>query len=56
MFKNKRVLDIGCHVGALTLQIAANFDPAQVLGVDIDESLVKSAITNLKRLVNRQQL
>ncbi len=38
-----RVLDIGCNDGALTSLIAQRYAKARVLGVDIDEELVKRA-------------
>ena len=43
IFKDKRVLDIGCNYGATALQIAAFYAPDSVLGVDIDPQMVKSA-------------
>lgn len=46
------MLDIGCHVGAFSLQIASYFEPENVLGVDIDHTLIKAAISNMHKLVN----
>jgi len=40
---NKRVLDVGCNDGSLTIAMAWEFAPAKVLGVDVDEALVRFA-------------
>ena len=42
-FVNKRCMDIGCNEGALTLEIAARFQSASMLGIDIDQQLIKRA-------------
>lgn len=42
-FRNKRVLDIGCNAGHVTLNIAMHLRPALVEGVDIDPSLIRRA-------------
>ena len=55
MFAGKRVLDIGCHIGTISLQIAAHHAPANVLGVDIDPLMIKAAIANLHRVVNSEE-
>lgn len=36
IFRNKRILDIGCHSGQMALQIGALYDPKLIIGVDID--------------------
>jgi len=56
LFKDKRVLDIGCHIGSLSLQIGAHYDPESVLGIDIDPQMVKASISNLHRLVNCEEV
>lgn len=38
-----RVLDIGCNDGALTLHVARRYRNANILGLDIDEQLIKRA-------------
>ncbi|KAI8811173.1 Bicoid-interacting protein 3-domain-containing protein [Cladochytrium replicatum] len=43
LFKGKRVLDIGCNVGFVTIGIASLFDPLYVEGVDIDPDLIRKA-------------
>jgi 7SK snRNA methylphosphate capping enzyme len=45
-FCGKRVLDIGCNAGNVTLEIAHKFDPEYIEGVDIDPLLVKKARRN----------
>ncbi|EJT97903.1 Bin3-domain-containing protein [Dacryopinax primogenitus] len=42
-FKDKRVLDVGCNEGLVTLEIAQEWGAAEVLGVDVDEELVTAA-------------
>ena len=42
-FQNRKVLDIGCNEGVVTLALAARFGTAQIIGVDIDEYLIKEA-------------
>ena len=43
LFKGKRVLDIGCNTGVVSMFIARNLDPQYVLGIDIDPVLIKKA-------------
>ena len=52
LFTHKRILDIGCHSGVVSLQIAAQFAPQIVIGVDIDRNLIKSAINNMHKIIN----
>jgi len=42
-FKDKDVLDIGCHCGEMAIQVATKFKTRSVHGVDIDSKLVKQA-------------
>lgn len=46
-FYNRRVLDIGCNDGTITLMIAATRNPSFILGVDIDYKLINRAVDNL---------
>jgi len=50
-FGNKDVLDIGCNVGHMTLAIAKNFDPKKIVGIDIDNSLIKIANKNVRHYI-----
>ncbi|KAK7047921.1 hypothetical protein VNI00_006249 [Paramarasmius palmivorus] len=43
IFKGKRVLDIGCNEGFVTIQIAQKYHPQKILGVDIDDTLIRAA-------------
>ncbi|KAI7867518.1 Bicoid-interacting protein 3-domain-containing protein [Spinellus fusiger] len=43
LFNDKRVLDIGCNSGNITLVIGQHYHPTYILGVDIDESLIHKA-------------
>ena len=51
-FCGKRVLDIGCHIGTVSLEIAQRYEPAYVVGCDIDGKLIQAAIKNIQRSVN----
>lgn len=42
-FHGKRCLDIGCNEGVITLAAVQRFAPLSMLGVDIDEGLIKTA-------------
>lgn len=43
------VLDCGCGVGSITLDIAEHVAPGQVIGIDMDESQLEVARTNAKK-------
>ena len=49
-FTGKRVVDIGCNEGLVGLSIAVRCAPASMLGLDIDNHLVKKAKDKLERL------
>ena len=49
LFASKRVLDIGCNDGTVTLQIGAVLEPREVVGVDLDYKLVNKAVENWAR-------
>ncbi|KAG0254456.1 hypothetical protein DFQ27_006822 [Actinomortierella ambigua] len=42
-FRFKRVLDIGCNSGLLTLFIGLHYQPVRIQGVDIDSALIQQA-------------
>ncbi|KAJ3190473.1 hypothetical protein HDU85_000772 [Gaertneriomyces sp. JEL0708] len=42
-FTSKRVLDIGCNTGHITIAAAQFFDPQYVEGLDIDPALIRKA-------------
>lgn len=42
-FEGKKVLDVGCNSGMVTVEIAQRMGAARVVGVDIDEELVRLA-------------
>ena len=42
-FQDKTVLDVGCNIGNVTLEIARDFSPKHILGIDIDSSLIRAA-------------
>lgn len=50
-FENKDVLDIGCNVGHVTLQIARDFRPNKIIGLDIDKDLIKTARKNARHYI-----
>lgn len=42
-FAGKRVLDIGCNEGRVTCEIGQTRDARRVVGIDIDETLIRAA-------------
>uniref|UniRef100_A0A3Q3WQ05 RNA methyltransferase n=1 Tax=Mola mola TaxID=94237 RepID=A0A3Q3WQ05_MOLML len=51
-FRDKKVLDVGCGTGHMTLAIARKFDPAHILGVELDERLVHAAKQNIRHFLS----
>ncbi|KAA0706439.1 7SK snRNA methylphosphate capping enzyme [Triplophysa tibetana] len=51
-FHNKKVLDVGCNTGHITLAIARHWSPARIMGVDIEEELVHAARLNLRHFLS----
>jgi len=47
-FVQKDVLDIGCNTGHVTLSIATQFHPRQIVGIDIDSELIRIARKNIR--------
>uniref|UniRef100_A0A3Q2XAB9 RNA methyltransferase n=1 Tax=Hippocampus comes TaxID=109280 RepID=A0A3Q2XAB9_HIPCM len=54
-FEGKRVLDLGCNSGHLTLYIAKMLRPARILGLDIDNGLVHAARKNIRHYLSEIQ-
>ena len=52
-FKDKDCLDIGCNDGTLTIMIALEYQPKIIEGIDIDYSLIKLAIKNMKYVMRK---
>lgn len=48
-FREKKILDIGCNSGFITINLAKKLQPASILGIDIDESLIEKARRLLKK-------
>ena len=46
MFSGKDVLDIGCGVGHVSLSVASDFTARRVVGLDIDQKVVETALKN----------
>lgn len=51
-FLGKAVLDIGCNVGHLTLCVAQKLQPARIVGLDIDGSLIHAARQNIRHYLS----
>jgi ribosomal protein L11 methylase PrmA len=45
-------MDIGCSTGLLDLLMAVKHQPKLIIAVDIDHTLVKTAIDNMQKLIN----
>ncbi|KAG9015467.1 hypothetical protein FRB94_000072 [Tulasnella sp. JGI-2019a] len=43
LFRNKTVLDVGCNEGWVSMEIAQRYGARRVIGVDIDETLIRNA-------------
>lgn len=54
-FRGKKVLDVGCGTGHVTLAIARYWSPERVLGMDIDGALVRVARQNLRYFLSELQ-
>nr|XP_057943974.1 7SK snRNA methylphosphate capping enzyme-like [Doryrhamphus excisus]XP_057943975.1 7SK snRNA methylphosphate capping enzyme-like [Doryrhamphus excisus] len=54
-FEGKRVLDLGCNSGNITLYIAKMLRPASILGLDIDSGLVHAARKNIRHFLSELQ-
>uniref|UniRef100_A0A1A7X6W7 RNA methyltransferase n=1 Tax=Iconisemion striatum TaxID=60296 RepID=A0A1A7X6W7_9TELE len=54
-FEGKDVLDVGCNSGHLTLYIAKMFQPAHILGLDIDNGLIRAARKNIRHYLSELQ-
>ena len=45
---DKDVLDIGCNAGHLTLLVARDYEPRKIVGIDIDDNLIRMARNNVR--------
>lgn len=50
------VLDVGCNDGAFTLEVARQFAPAEVVGIDLSLGLILKARSTLRRLALDKQV
>jgi len=46
-FRAKRLLDIGCNDGSLTIELAVKYQTRSVVGIDKDASIIQTAKKNL---------
>lgn len=51
-FRDRKVLDVGCGAGHLTLAVARRFNPAHILGVELDKRLVHAANQNIRHFMS----
>lgn len=54
-FEGKSVLDIGCNIGHITLTIAKRFEPAKIVGIDIDPNLLGVARKNIRHYMDEME-
>jgi 7SK snRNA methylphosphate capping enzyme len=50
LFKNKKVLDIGCHKGETTFLIAMHCEPYHIVGQDMDAQLIEYCLQQVRDL------
>lgn len=55
-FRDKKVLDVGCGAGHVTLAIARRFDPTHILGVELDERLLHAAKKNIRHFLSHDMV
>ncbi|KAI0751536.1 Bin3-domain-containing protein [Daedaleopsis nitida] len=55
LFEGKRVLDVGCNEGFVTCEIAQVLGAKRVIGVDIDDTLVRAAWKHRRSVWSHQQ-
>ncbi|XP_062271228.1 7SK snRNA methylphosphate capping enzyme-like [Scomber scombrus] len=55
-FRDKKVLDVGCGAGHMTLAIARRFNPAHILGVELDHRLVHAANQNVRHFLSHDMV
>ncbi|XP_013929880.1 PREDICTED: 7SK snRNA methylphosphate capping enzyme [Thamnophis sirtalis] len=53
-FRGREVLDVGCNVGHLTLSLAKKWEPARMVGLDIDGALIHSARQNIRHYLSEE--
>ncbi|GAA5895428.1 hypothetical protein JCM6882_006247 [Rhodosporidiobolus microsporus] len=53
-FKGKKVLDVGCNSGLVTVEVAQRWGAGKVTGVDVDAELVRAAKGNADLAWSRQ--
>jgi len=53
LFRDCRILDIGCNSGGVALDLALHFQPRSIHGVDIDPQLIKKAHIHLSYRYSR---
>lgn len=51
-FEDKVCLDIGCNIGHVTLTLARDHSAKQMIGLDIDQNLIRIAKKNLRNYVH----
>ncbi|KAI0722239.1 Bin3-domain-containing protein [Cerioporus squamosus] len=55
LFSGKRVLDVGCNEGIVTCEIAQTLGARRVVGVDIDDTLVRAAWKHRRSVWSQQR-
>lgn len=56
LFRNKRVLDVGCGDGKVAIEIAVRFFPVKMVALDIDDYLLSRAARLVEKLVERSEI
>ncbi|KAJ9123754.1 hypothetical protein QFC24_003528 [Naganishia onofrii] len=55
LFKGKRILDVGCNSGEVTVELAQRYEALQVVGVDIDSALVDQCKATVENAFSLQR-
>lgn len=56
LFRNRRVLDVGCGDGKVAIEIAVRFFPVKMVALDIDDYLLSRAARLVEKLVERSEI
>ena len=56
LFRNRKVLDVGCGCGKVAIEIAMRFFPEKMVALDIDSKLLEKATKLVDKIVAKNEL